>query len=102
MTERRQRRRIRDRARIQSSLSIVPSLFTVGNIFCGYYSAISTLRGNYDNAAIAIGVGIVLDALDGRIARLTKTSSDFGEPRNRRMRVRSDILWVCPFRWVPQ
>ena len=78
MIERRQRRRIRDRARIQSSLTIVPSLFTVGNIFCGYYAAISTLRGNYDNAAVAIGVGIVLDALDGRIARLTKTSSDFG------------------------
>jgi len=78
MTERRQRRRIRDRARLQNGLSIVPRLFTVGNIFCWYYAAISTLRGNYDNAAVAIGLGIVLDALDGRIARLTKTASDFG------------------------
>ena len=78
MTEKRQRRRIRDRARIQSGLSIVPSLFTVGNIFCGYYAVIATLRANYDYAAIAIGVGMVLDMMDGRIARLTQTDSDFG------------------------
>jgi len=78
MTERRQRRRIRDRAQIHRSLSIVPSLFTIGNIFCGYYSIISTLRGNWDYAAILIGVGYILDGLDGRIARLTKTASEFG------------------------
>src|SRR5919201_2250805 len=78
MTERRQRRRIRDRARIRTSLSIVPSLFTIGNIFCGYYSIISTLRGNWDYAAILIGIGYILDGLDGRIARMTKTASDFG------------------------
>src|SRR2546422_1793458 len=78
MTERRQRKRIRDRARIHRSLSIIPSLFTIGNIFCGYYSVISTLRGNWDYAAILIGIGYILDGLDGRIARLTKTASDFG------------------------
>lgn len=59
-------------------LSIIPSLFTIGNIFCGYYAIISTLKENYDQAAIAIGIGAVLDGLDGRIARLTKTVSDFG------------------------
>jgi len=78
MTERRQRRRIREQSGIRRSLSIVPSLFTIGNIFCGFYSVISTLRGNWDTAAILIGVGYILDGLDGRIARLTKTSSDFG------------------------
>src|SRR5262244_1879250 len=78
MTERRQGRRIRDRAQIHRSLSIVPSLFTIGNIFCGYYSIISTLRGNWDYAAILIGIGYILDGLDGRIARLTKTASEFG------------------------
>lgn len=76
--DKRPRRRIRDRARIQNGLSIIPSLFTIGNIFCGYYAIISTLRGNFDNAAIAIGVGTVLDTLDGRIARLMKTASEFG------------------------
>ena len=79
MTERRPRKRkINERPPFQSSLSILPSLFTIGNIFCGFYAAISTLRGNFDNAAIAIGIGAVLDGLDGRIARLTNTSSDFG------------------------
>src|SRR3989449_8124227 len=78
MTERRQRKRIRDRARIHRSLSIIPSLFTIGNIFCGYSSVISTLGGNWDYAAILVGVGYILDGLDGRIARLTKTASDFG------------------------
>jgi len=56
MLERRPKRRIRDRSRLQTSLSIVPSLFTIGNIFCGYYSVISTLRGNWDYAAILIGI----------------------------------------------
>jgi CDP-diacylglycerol--serine O-phosphatidyltransferase len=78
MTERRQRRRIRDHARIHRSLSIVPSLFTIGNIFCGYYSIVLTLKGNWDQAAVLIGIGYILDGLDGRIARLTKTASDFG------------------------
>jgi CDP-diacylglycerol--serine O-phosphatidyltransferase len=63
---------------LRSGLSILPSLFTIGNIFCGYYSIIATLRENFDQAAIAIGVGYILDGLDGRIARLTGTSSNFG------------------------
>src|ERR1700733_5815932 len=78
MSGRRPRKLIRNPARIQRSLSIVPSLFTVGNIFCGYYSIVSTLRGNWDYAAILIGVGYVLDGLDGRIARMTNTASEFG------------------------
>ena len=78
MLGRRPRRRIQDRTRIRTGLSIVPSLFTIGNIFCGYYSVISTLRGNWDYAAVLIGIGYILDGLDGRIARLTRTTSDFG------------------------
>jgi CDP-diacylglycerol---serine O-phosphatidyltransferase len=75
---RRQRRHNRNQARIHRSLSIVPSLFTIGNIFCGYYSLTSTLHGEWDRAAILIGIGYILDGLDGRIARLTKTASEFG------------------------
>ena len=71
-------RRFRDRPRVRSGMSVLPSLFTIGNMFCGYLSVVSTLRENYDVAAIAIGVGAVLDMLDGRIARMTNTSSDFG------------------------
>ena len=72
------KKRLRDRPRFRTGLSVIPSLFTIGNMFCGYYAIASTLQGNYDYAAIAIGVGAVLDTLDGRIARLTGTASQFG------------------------
>src|SRR5437764_14897795 len=64
--------------RLQSGLSLIPSLFTIGNMFCAYFSVISTFKGNYDHAAMAIGVGVVLDGMDGSIARSTHTSSDIG------------------------
>lgn len=66
------------RRRLGRSVFILPSLFTVGNIFCGYFAIIATMRGNYDLAARAIGIAIILDALDGRIARLANASTDFG------------------------
>jgi CDP-diacylglycerol--serine O-phosphatidyltransferase len=78
MVDRRPRKRIQARARLGKGITIIPSLFTIGNIFCGYFSVVSSYRGNYDAAAIAIGVGWILDGLDGRIARLTKTTSEFG------------------------
>jgi CDP-diacylglycerol--serine O-phosphatidyltransferase len=57
---------------------VLPSLFTVGNIFCGYYAILATMHGNFGPAAHAIGIAIILDVLDGRIARLTNSSTDFG------------------------
>ncbi len=60
------------------SIFVLPSLFTVGNIFCGYYSILSTMHGNYGQAANAIGMAIVFDSLDGLIARLTNSTSGFG------------------------
>ncbi len=66
------------RRRIRRSVFILPSLFTVGNIFCGYYSILSTIQGNYIYASYAIGIAIILDMIDGRIARLTNSSTDFG------------------------
>src|SRR5262249_29396982 len=76
--QRPKRRRLQENTRLQTGLSIIPSIFTIGNIFSGCFSIISALKGNFDNAAIAIGIGAVLDGLDGRIARLTKTTSEFG------------------------
>jgi CDP-diacylglycerol--serine O-phosphatidyltransferase len=68
----------RPRRRLGRSIFILPSLFTVGNIFCGYYAIIATMRGSFDRAAAAIGVAIILDSLDGKIARLTNSTSLFG------------------------
>jgi CDP-diacylglycerol--serine O-phosphatidyltransferase len=66
------------RKRLGRGVFILPSLFTVGNIFCGYYAILSTMNGNFNQAAHAIGIAIILDVLDGRIARLTNSSTDFG------------------------
>ena len=57
---------------------LLPSLFTLGNMFCGYACIVYAMRGEYETAAPFIGFAIVLDMLDGRIARLTGTASDFG------------------------
>ena len=64
--------------RLRRTVFILPSLFTVGNIFCGYYAILSTTQGFFVHAAYAIGIAIILDMIDGRIARLTNSSTDFG------------------------
>jgi CDP-diacylglycerol--serine O-phosphatidyltransferase len=66
------------RKKFQRGIFLLPSIFTIGNLFCGYYSIISTLHGNYLEAAVAIGIAIVLDGLDGRLARLTNSQTAFG------------------------
>jgi CDP-diacylglycerol--serine O-phosphatidyltransferase len=57
---------------------LLPSLMTVGNLFCGYACVVYSTRGDFDTAAILIGIAMVLDALDGFLARLTNSSSAFG------------------------
>jgi len=57
---------------------LLPSLFTVANLFCGYASVIHATRGDFDTAALLIGFAMVLDTLDGYFARLTHSSTDFG------------------------
>lgn len=57
---------------------LLPNLFTTGALFAGFYAIIAALRGDYEAAAIAIFVAMVFDGLDGRVARLTNTSSKFG------------------------
>jgi len=79
------------KGRMRKGMYLLPSLFTAANIGAGYYAIIQTLYGgqllgqsgvpeswHFDFAAKAIGVAVVADGLDGRIARLTNTASDFG------------------------
>jgi CDP-diacylglycerol--serine O-phosphatidyltransferase len=56
----------------------LPTLFTTGNLCCGFFSLIESARGRYEQAAVLIVAAGVLDGLDGRIARLTGTTSEFG------------------------
>jgi len=64
--------------RFRRGTAILPSLFTVGNLFVGFWAIIRTFEGNYAAAAPLIAWAIVLDLLDGRIARMTGTTSEFG------------------------
>lgn len=57
---------------------ILPGFFTMANMFCGYYSAILSSQGKFGTAAWLIVAAGVLDVLDGKLARLTQSSSDFG------------------------
>jgi CDP-diacylglycerol--serine O-phosphatidyltransferase len=68
----------RRRRRLRRGVSLLPSLFTIGNLFCGYACIVYAMRGDYESAAPFIGIAIVLDMLDGRIARLTGTATAFG------------------------
>ena len=66
------------RRRLRRGVYLLPSLFTMGNMFCGYACVVYAMRGEYETAAPFIGFAVVLDMLDGRIARLTGTTSEFG------------------------
>jgi CDP-diacylglycerol--serine O-phosphatidyltransferase len=58
---------------------VLPALFTVGNIFCGWLSIDAAFSGHFDRAAMLVFLAAILDGLDGRVARMTNTSSAFGE-----------------------
>lgn len=62
----------------RKGIYLLPNLFTVGTIFGGFYAIVASTQGRFEAAAIAIFVAMVMDGLDGRVARLTNTQSDFG------------------------
>ena len=57
---------------------LLPNLFTTGALFSGFYAITSAMEGRFETAAISIFVAMILDGLDGRVARLTNTQSEFG------------------------
>ncbi len=57
---------------------ILPNLFTTGALFAGFYAIVQAMNGAYEQAAVAVFIAMVLDGLDGRVARMTKTQSAFG------------------------
>jgi CDP-diacylglycerol--serine O-phosphatidyltransferase len=67
-----------DRRGIRRGVALLPSLFTLANLFCGWACVVHAMRGEVATAAPFIGFAVVLDMLDGRIARMTGTTSDFG------------------------
>jgi CDP-diacylglycerol--serine O-phosphatidyltransferase len=73
-------RRSADRSprRFRRGVYLLPSLFTLGNMFCGYACIVFAMRGEFETAAPFIGIAFLLDGLDGRIARMTGGESEFG------------------------
>lgn len=57
---------------------LLPNLFTTGALFSGFYAITSAMGGRFETAVIAIFVAMILDGMDGRVARLTNTQSEFG------------------------
>jgi CDP-diacylglycerol---serine O-phosphatidyltransferase len=57
---------------------LLPNLFTTAALFAGFYAIVGAIQGRFEAASIAVFVAMLLDGLDGRVARLTHTQSDFG------------------------
>lgn len=92
MVENQREREFAAHRRFRKTVFVVPSLLTIGNIFCGFYSVMESFLGSqrlslgdtvgatdhFDRAAINIGFAVLFDFLDGRIARMTRATSEFG------------------------
>jgi CDP-diacylglycerol--serine O-phosphatidyltransferase len=74
-------RRPRVQAKLRRGIFLLPAMMTSANLLCGYYAVVASLVGSaedFNHAAKAIGIAIVFDSLDGRIARMTGTNTEFG------------------------
>jgi CDP-diacylglycerol---serine O-phosphatidyltransferase len=73
-------RKVNDRGELQPrrGIYLLPNAFTTGALFCGFYAIVMAMNQRFEHAAWAIFVAMLLDGLDGRVARLTNTQSEFG------------------------
>jgi CDP-diacylglycerol--serine O-phosphatidyltransferase len=79
MLDEHQRARVIEKNRIRRrGIYLLPNLFTTAALFAGFFAIVQAMNNNFDQAAAAIFVAMVLDGLDGRVARLTRTQSAFG------------------------
>lgn len=70
---------VRDGEKVRrKGVYLLPNLFTTAALFSGYYAILASMSGYFEKASVAIFIAMVLDGLDGRVARLTNTQSDFG------------------------
>ncbi len=78
MPEMRSRKAIFNPELRRRGIYILPNLFTTAALFAGFYAIVQAMNGHFEQAAVAIFIAMVLDGLDGRVARLTRTQSAFG------------------------
>jgi CDP-diacylglycerol--serine O-phosphatidyltransferase len=65
--------------KLRKGIYVLPNLFTLAALFGGFYAVVMAMNGHFDQAAIGVFCAMVLDSLDGRVARMTNTQSAFGE-----------------------
>src|SRR6202142_2491391 len=106
--------RARPRRRMSKGMYILPSIFTTGNMAAGFYAILEVVHAtasnfwHLDNAAKAIGFAVLFDGLDGRVARMTGTSSDFGKEFDSLADVitfgvaPAMLAWTWGFHLIPQ
>jgi len=68
----------RPKKKLKRGIYLLPNLFTTASLFFGFYAIVSGMNGHFDNASVAIFVSMILDGLDGRVARMTNTQTEFG------------------------
>lgn len=69
---------IPDGQKRRRGIYLLPNLFTTACLFAGFYAIVNAMNGRFEHAAVAIFIAMVMDGLDGRVARLTNTQSEFG------------------------
>lgn len=62
----------------RKGIYLLPNLFTTAALFSGFYAVVASMNGDYINASVAVFLAMLFDGLDGRVARLTNTQTDFG------------------------
>ncbi|MGO2149375.1 CDP-alcohol phosphatidyltransferase family protein, partial [Halomonas sp.] len=62
----------------RKGIYLLPNLFTTSALFSGFFAVVAGINGDFTSAAVAIFIAMVLDGLDGRVARMTNTQSEFG------------------------
>lgn len=67
------------RGKPRRGIYLLPNAFTTAALFCGFYAIVQAMNSRFEQAAVAIFAAMVLDGMDGRVARLTHTTSPFGE-----------------------
>ena len=65
-------------SRLRKGIYVLPNLFTLAALFGGFYAIVMAMNNHYESAAIGVFAAMVLDSLDGRVARMTNTQSAFG------------------------
>jgi len=70
---------VKDNKTPRKGIYLLPNLVTTAALFSGFYAILSGINGQFENAAIAVFIAMILDGLDGRVARWTNTESEFGE-----------------------